>query len=151
MSHPPTVIGLGEILWDVFPSGRRLGGAPANFAYCSHLLGDSGIIASRTGDDELGRELRHVLVDAGLSNRGVQEDVTHPTGTVQVQVSGAGQPSFRILEPVAWDFLEWNESWQALAHSADTVCFGTLAQRSPVSRATILRFLDATPDPALRV
>ena len=151
MSHPPTVIGLGEILWDVFPSGRRLGGAPANFAYCCHLLGDSAIIASRTGNDELGRELRQVLVDAGLSDRGLQGGVTHPTGTVQVQVSESGQPSFRILEPVAWDFLEWNESWQSLAHSADAVCFGTLAQRSPVSRATILKFLDATPKRTLRV
>jgi fructokinase len=151
MCHPPTVIGLGETLWDVFSSGRRLGGAPANFAYCCHLLGDIAIIASRTGNDELGRELRQLLVGAGLTDRGLQEDSAQPTGTVQVQVGATGQPSFRILEPVAWDFLEWNESWEALAHSADAVCFGTLAQRSPISRATILKFLDTTPDQALRV
>jgi fructokinase len=151
MGKLPRVIGLGEILWDVFPSGRRLGGAPANFAYCAHLLGNRAIIASRIGADELGRELRQALHQAGVSDSSLQTDSSHPTGTVQVQLSSEGQPSFRIMEAVAWDFLEWNESWETLARSADAICFGTLAQRSPVSRSSILKFLDTAAPDALRV
>ena len=150
MGQLPTVIGLGEILWDVFPSGRRLGGAPANFAYCSHLLGSRAIIASRIGADELGRELRQALQQAAVDSS-LQTDPSHPTGTVQVQLSSEGQPSFQVTEGVAWDFLEWNESWETLARSADAICFGTLAQRSPVSRSSILKFLDAADPDALRV
>jgi len=151
MGQSPTVIGLGEILWDVFPSGRRLGGAPANFAYCSHLLGNRAIIASRVGADELGREVRQALQQAGVSDLSLQIDPSHPTGTVQVQLSSEGQPSFQIMEAVAWDFLEWHESWETLARSADAICFGTLAQRSPVSRSSILKFLDTAARDALRV
>ena len=151
MGQSPTVIGLGEILWDVFPSGRRLGGAPANFAYCSHLLGNRSIIASRIGADELGRELRQALQQTGVSDLSLQTDPSHPTGTVQVQLSSEGQPSFQIMENVAWDFLEWNESWETLARTADAICFGTLAQRSPFSRSSILKFLDTAAPDALRV
>jgi fructokinase len=151
MGQSPTVIGLGEILWDVFPSGRRLGGAPANFAYCSHLLGNRSIIASRIGADELGRELRQALQQTGVSDLSLQTDPSHPTGTVQVQLSSEGQPSFQIMENVAWDFLEWNESWEPLARTADAICFGTLAQRSPFSRSSILKFLDTAAPGALRV
>jgi fructokinase len=151
MGQSPTVIGLGEILWDVFPSGRRLGGAPANFAYCSHLLGNRSIIASRIGADELGRELRQALQQTGVSDLSLQTDPSHPTGTVQVQLSSEGQPSFQIMENVAWDFLEWNESWEPLARTADAICFGTLAQRSPFSRSSILKFLDTAAPDALRV
>ena len=151
MGQLPTVIGLGEILWDVFPSGRRLGGAPANFAYCSQLLGNRAIIASRIGADELGRELRQALHQAGVSDSSLQTDSSHPTGTVQVRLSSEGQPSFRIMEAVAWDFLEWAESWETLARSADAICFGTLAQRSSGSRSSILKFLDTAAPDALRV
>lgn len=151
MNHPPTVVGLGEILWDFLPSGRQLGGAPANFAYCSHLLGDRAIVASRIGTDELGRELRERLLRSEVTDQFLQIDPAHPTGTVHVEVNQEGQPKFEITQSVAWDFLEWNDIWKSLAQFADAVCFGSLAQRSPLSRRTILEFLDSTGPKALRI
>jgi fructokinase len=151
MDHLPTVVGLGEILWDLLPSGRQLGGAPANFAYCSHLLGNRAVVASRVGLDELGREARDSLLRSGITDQFLQSDQEHPTGTVHVQLDSAGQPKFEIAENSAWDFLRWTDLWQSLAQSADAVCFGTLAQWSPESRDTILNFLDATRPEAPRV
>lgn len=151
MKHLPTVVGLGEIVWDLLPSGRQLGGAPANFAYCAHLLGDRAVVASRIGDDERGTEIRESLLAAGITDQFLQVDPVHPTGTVQVQVDAAGQPTFQIMSPAAWDFMESTDTWTALAHSADAVCFGSLAQRTAESRRTILNFLDATPREALRI
>src|SRR5579864_1671056 len=101
MGHVPTVVGLGEILWDLLPTSRQLGGAPANFAYCSHLLGNRALIASRIGDDELGRELRQTLADRALSQQYLQTDSIQPTGTVHVQLNNEGQPTFEITQPVA--------------------------------------------------
>jgi fructokinase len=151
MVADPTIVGVGEILWDLLPAGRQLGGAPANFAYCSHLLGNRAVVASRIGDDALGREARSKLDGAGLGTEFLQLDSMHPTGTVQVEINSEGQPRFEITEPVAWDFLEFSESWKRLAQSAHAVCFGSLAQRSPVSRATILKFVDSTRPEALRI
>lgn len=151
MDHLPTVVGLGEILWDFLPSGRQLGGAPANFAYCAHLLGDRAVVASRIGTDDLGREARRSLLHKGVTDQFLQIDSAHPTGTVQVHLDAKGQPRFEITQSVAWDFLELTDTWEALAQSADAVCFGTLAQRSEKSRVAILEFLDATPANALRV
>src|SRR2546429_7165213 len=102
MTNPATVVGLGEILWDLLPSGPQLGGAPANFAYCSHLLGERGIIASRIGTDQLGEGIRESLEKAGISDRFLQSDDSQPTGTVRVQVDLAGQPKFEITQPAAW-------------------------------------------------
>jgi fructokinase len=135
------VVGLGELLWDLLPAGKQLGGAPANFAYITSLLGDEGIPASRLGQDALGEEAILRLRELGLPTAFVQEDAEHPTGTVQVEVDAAGQPCFEISESVAWDFLEWAPQWQRLAEQADAVCFGSLAQRSERSRATIRKFL----------
>jgi fructokinase len=151
MTHLATVVGLGEILWDLLPSGRQLGGAPANFAYCSHLLGNRAIVASRVGDDRLGREVRESLVRFGVADEFLQTDPAQPTGAVRVEINPEGQPKFEIMYPAAWDFLEPNESWETLAHSADAVCFGSLAQRSPESRGTIRKFLDSTRPEALRI
>jgi fructokinase len=151
MSIPPVIVGLGEILWDLLPSGRQLGGAPANFAYCSHLLGSRAVIASRVGDDKPGRDIRHSLKRAGLSDECLQNDLARDTGTVRVQVNNSGQPKFEITEPVAWDFLQWTSEWGVLAESADAVCFGSLAQRSVESRNTIRTFLDTTRPNCLRV
>jgi fructokinase len=151
MTDPPTVVGLGEILWDLLPSGRQLGGAPANFAYCSHLLGDRGIVASRIGRDQLGEDISRSLEKAGITDRFLQTDDFRPTGTVLVQVDSAGQPKFEITNPAAWDYLELTEDWQELAKSADAVCFGSLAQRSAKSRATVLNFLEATSADTLRI
>jgi fructokinase len=151
MANPPSVVGLGEILWDLLPSGRQLGGAPANFAYCSHLLGDRGVVASRIGRDQPGRDIRGLLARAGISDQYLQSDDLQPTGTVLVQVDSAGQPKFEITQPAAWDCLEWTEDWQELAQSADAVCFGSLAQRSAKSRKTILDFVGATRPDAVRI
>jgi fructokinase len=151
MTQPPTIVGLGEVLWDLLPSGKQLGGAPANFAYMANLLGDRGIVASRLGVDDLGREARGSMDKLGITTRHVQEDASHPTGTVHVHVDAAGQPEFTFSDAVAWDYLEWTPQWNELARTTDAVCFGTLAQRSPASQATIRRFLQAVPASALRV
>jgi len=148
---PFLVVGLGEILWDLFPEGKILGGAPANFAYHARVLGDEGIPASRIGGDELGREIRLRLAELGVPDGQVQTDPTRPTGTVQVELDARGMPSFTITPEAAWDYLEWNESLTGLAGKADAVCFGSLAQRSPQSRMTIRRFLSAMRRQALRV
>jgi fructokinase len=145
-----TVVGLGELLWDLLPSGKQLGGAPANFAYITSLLGDIGIPASRTGLDALGDEAHQRLTPLGVPPNFVQRDANHPTGTVKVEIEN-GQPRFEILQPVAWDFLEWTDPWRQLAADAHAVCYGSLAQRSPQSRTTIRSFLHATRPDALRV
>jgi fructokinase len=144
-------IGLGELLWDMFPEGKQLGGAPANFAYMTSLLGDEGIVASRVGSDALGRAAGRRLERLGVRARHLQLDPDHPTGTVQVSVDPAGQPTFDIAESVAWDFFAWTPEWRALAERADAVCFGSLAQRSPQSRATVRAFLRALRPGATRV
>jgi len=151
VTSPAVMIGLGEVLWDLLPSGKVLGGAPANFAYMTNLLGDQGIVASRVGDDESGREVCRAMQELGLSTAYVQCDHQHPTGTAGVFIDSAGQPTFTIKESVSWDFLEWTESWAQLSAQADVVCFGSLAQRSPKSAATIERFLQNTPKKALRI
>ncbi len=145
------VVGLGEILWDMLPAGKQLGGAPSNFAYISSLLGNEGIVASRIGNDELGSEALRKLTALGVTTGFLQGDPAHSTGTVQVQVDQAGQPKFEIAESVAWDFMDWTPQWQALASEADAICFGSLAQRSTASRATIRSFLAAAQKKAVRV
>jgi hypothetical protein len=107
-----TTVGLGELLWDILPSGKQLGGAPANFAYITNLLGDRGIPASRIGRDSLGAEALQHLSHLNLSPAFVQQDPIHPTGTVNVAIDASGQPRFEISESVAWDFLEWTSEWQ---------------------------------------
>jgi fructokinase len=145
------VVGLGELLWDLLLAGKQLGGAPANFAYITSLLGDAGIPASRLGTDSRGTEAIRRLGELDLSTEFIQRDLQHPTGTVVVEVDRDGQPRFEISESVAWDFLAWTPQWQILAERADAVCYGSLAQRSETSRATIRNFLQATRPNALRV
>jgi fructokinase len=147
----PIVVGLGELLWDLFHKGKQLGGAPANFAYITALLGDCGIVASRVGDDRLGQEALWHLKSSGLDVSRIQRDLTHPTGTVKVEVDQRGQPEYHISENVAWDFLEFSEDWISLARATHAVCFGSLAQRSSVSRATIRAFLSALPSFAIGI
>ena len=108
-------------------------------------------MASRVGDDDLGREACRVMEDLGLSAAYVQCDRQRPTGTAGVFIDSAGQPTFTIKESVSWDFLQWTDSWEGLSARADVVCFGTLAQRSPASAATIERFLQNTRKEALRI
>jgi len=150
-SHRYRIVGLGEILWDMLPIGKQLGGAPSNFAYISTLLGDEGTVASRVGTDSLGNEALGQLAALGVTTELVQHDSVHPTGTVQVEVDHAGQPKFEIAQGVAWDFLEWTPDWQRRAAQADAICFGSLAQRASTSRATIRQFLGAARKEAVRV
>lgn len=145
------IVGLGELLWDLLPAGKQLGGAPANFAYITSLLGDIGVPASRVGADALGDEAIRRLSRLGLSAQSIQRDLVHATGTVKVKIATDGQPLFEILQPVAWDFLDWTAEWRLLAEKADAICFGSLAQRSPQSQTTIRRFLHAAPPHAVRV
>jgi fructokinase len=146
-----TVVGLGELLWDLFPEGKQLGGAPANFAYMTSLLGDNGLVASRIGNDALGRSAARRLQRIGLKSSYLQLDSVHRTGTANVRVDSGGQPTFEFAESVAWDFFQWTTEWGHLAEQTDAVCFGSLAQRSPESRATIRAFLKAVGDRTLRV
>lgn len=145
------IVGLGELLWDIFPGGKELGGAPANFAYMTSLLGDGGIVASRVGNDALGRLAARRLERLGLRAAHVQLDAVHPTGTVKVQVDPTGQATYDIATNVAWDHFEWTPDWQALAATADAVCFGSLAQRARHSRETIRAFLKVLRPGTLRV
>jgi fructokinase len=148
-----TVVGLGEVLWDILPEAAHLGGAPANFAYMASLMGDRGVVASRVGADARGREARRRMEAIGLPVTFLQTDTDkdHPTGTAQARVDGKGQASFVIAQPAAWDFMEWTAQWRDLARETDAVCFGSLAQRSPQSRETIRNFLRATSQDAVRV
>ena len=145
------VVGLGEMLWDLLPTGKQLGGAPTNFAYMTGLLGDRAIVASRIGKDRLGNAAARRLARIGLPTSHLQVDTMHPTGTVNVSVDGHGQPQFEILEKVAWDYFEWTQQWQQLAAEADAVCFGSLAQRSAQSRVSILAFLEGLRPGTLRI
>jgi len=151
MKKPALMIGLGEVLWDILPSGKVLGGAPANFAYMTNVLGDQGIVASRVGNDELGREACEVIQRLGLNTSYLQQDNEHPTGTAAVSIDAAGQPNFMIQEPVAWDFLQWTTDWEELSARADVICFGSLAQRSLSSADTIDRFLRNASAKTLRI
>src|SRR6516165_11661542 len=145
------VVGLGEVLWDLLPHGACLGGAPANFAYITTLMGDQGIVASRVGEDSRGLDALRQLEELGLDIDHVQTDRARPTGTVNVCVDDQGQSCFEIAEPVAWDYLQWTLDWQHLAETVDAICFGSLAQRSEASRETILRFLNAASPDTLKV
>jgi fructokinase len=145
------VVGLGEVLWDVLPERTCLGGAPANFAYITTLMGDQGIVASRVGEDSRGIEALRRLEELGLDIDYVQTDREHPTGVVNVTVDDSGVAQYEIAHPVAWDFLDWNSDWRQLAHDSDAVCFGTLAQRSEKSCAAIRHFLAAVPEHTLKV
>jgi fructokinase len=149
-AQPKIIVGLGELLWDMLPEGKQLGGAPANFSVMSARLGNRAVIASRLGNDVLGREARKYLAPLPADLNSIQEDAKHSTGSVSVTLT-AGQAEYLFHEPVAWDFLDFTPQWKQLAAEADAVCFGTLAQRQPVSRKTIHAFLAATRKECVRV
>ena len=148
---PFVIVGLGEVLWDMLPEGKQLGGAPANFTFHATELGAEGHVVSCVGQDSLGREIREVLQINGLAVAHVAEDPGHPTGTVSVTLSDGGQPDYTIHEEVAWDYIPFHPDVEKLAARAHAVCFGTLASRNPHSRESIRRFLDATMPGCLRV
>lgn len=145
----PIVVGFGELLWDLLPDGKVLGGAPANFSYISHLLGADTRLVTCIGRDKAGEEALERLHDAGLTTEYCQRS-DFPTGTAGVQIFD-GQPSFTITEDVAWDHIARDEKTRGLMAKADALCFGTLAQRSPVSRASIQSCVQATSRACLRI
>ena len=143
-THTQKVAALGEVLWDILPEGRRLGGAPANFACHVAQFGLDACLVSAVGDDEPGHAALSELGRRGL-DRYIAVVPNRPTGTVGVQLDAAGIPAYEIHRDVAWDFIPWTDALAELAAGVQAVCFGTLALRSPVSRQTLTRFLDAMP------
>lgn len=148
---PRYVVGLGEALWDVLPEGKKLGGAPANFAYhAGQFLGqDETIAISALGEDKLAEETIKSLEEHGLKY--LMPRVPYPTGTVQVSLDEQGIPTYDIKENVAWDNIPLDADIQAVARQCQAVCFGSLAQRNIVSRETIHRFLDLTPKDCVKI
>lgn len=140
------VVGMGEALWDVLPEGKKIGGAPANFAYHVSQFGLPSCVVSAVGDDALGNEIIENFTSKGLNH--LIEKVPYPTGTVQVEIDQAGIPQYEIKENVAWDNIPYTARLEQLAERTKAVCFGSLAQRNVVSRNTINRFLDAMPQNA---
>ncbi len=142
MNH--IIVGMGEALWDVLPDGKKLGGAPANFAYHVSQFGFDSRVVSAVGRDELGDEILDVFRSKQVKH--LIERVDYPTGTVQVTLDKVGVPCYEIKEGVAWDNIPFTDELKRLALSTRAVCFGSLAQRNEVSRGTINRFLDTMPD-----
>ncbi len=145
------IIGLGEALWDVLPEGKKLGGAPANFAYhAGQFLGmDNTIAVSALGEDKLADETEEAIKEHSLNY--LMPRVPYPTGTVQVTLTGDGIPTYDIKENVAWDNIPFTDEMKEIAKNARAVCFGSLAQRNVVSRENIHKFLDATPEDCVKI
>jgi fructokinase len=150
-SAKPLIVGLGELLWDLLPDGKQLGGAPANFAYQAHALGADARVVSAVGADELGREAVAQLRQRGVESAFIVTDPFHATGTVEVSVNAQGQPRYTIVESVAWDFIPLSDAAAHLAAQAHAICFGTLAQRAPTSRETIRTLLQRASPRCLRI
>ena len=143
------IVGLGEALWDVLPEGKKLGGAPANFAYHAAQFGLDTIAISALGEDKLAEETIDALKEHNLNY--LMPRVPYPTGTVQVTLTGDGIPTYDIKENVAWDIIPLTDEMLEIAKNARAVCFGSLAQRNVVSRENIHKFLDATPDDCVKI
>ena len=138
------IVGMGEALWDVLPEGKKIGGAPANFAYHVSQFGFDSRVVSAVGHDDLGDEILKVFKEKQLKHQ--LQTVNYPTGTVQVTLDDNGIPCYDIKEGVAWDNIPFTDDLKRLALSTRAVCFGSLAQRNEVSRTSINRFLDTMPD-----
>ncbi|MCF0236137.1 MAG: carbohydrate kinase [Bacteroidaceae bacterium] len=143
------IVGIGEALWDVLPEGKKIGGAPANFAYHVSQFGFDSLAISAVGNDALGDELLAQFDQHGLHYHIPRVD--YPTGTVQVELDDNGVPTYEIREGVAWDNIPFTDELAAIAAQTKAVCFGSLAQRSSVSRETIRRFLAATPADCMKI
>lgn len=145
------VVGVGEVLWDLLPTGPQLGGAPANFAYHAHALGAEAQVITRVGKDDYGSEITRRFREMGLPDATVQVDEKAPTGTARVELSGDGLAHFTIQENVAWDYLAATQEALAVAREADTICFGSLAQRCEQSRHAIQQLVAVAQTDALKV
>lgn len=149
--NPPVIIGLGEILWDMIPEGKQLGGAPTNFVYHCKLMGAKSYVLSSVGDDEAGTEILDLTKALGLDVSHIQQDKQHPTGTVSVWIDKEGFPEYTIHEKVAWDYIRQIPEDLELSRRADAICFGSLAQRNTVSRKSMMKILESSPNDCLRV
>jgi len=145
------LVGVGEVLWDMLPSGRQMGGAPANLTCHARALGAEATLVSRIGSDSLGKEILRRLEGLGVATDAVGVDPRLPTATVSVELSADGQPRFTIRPDVAWDAIEASEPALRAAGQCDAICFGTLALRSKPSRQAIFQIIDRAPRNALRV
>ena len=143
------IVGLGEALWDMLPEGKKIGGAPANFAYHAAQFGMDTMAVSALGDDDLGNEIAQKFAEKKLNV--LMPRVPFPTGTVQVSLDAQGVPTYDIKEGVAWDNIPFTPELEEVARNCRAVCWGSLAQRNEVSRNTIHRFLDATPKDCLKI
>jgi len=147
----PVLAGIGEVLWDVYPDAARFGGAPANFACHAAALGADAVLISSVGVDELGDRALETLSRHWVDSNCVARDSDHATGQVNVTLDATGRANYVFADNSAWDHLRWSESVESIARQADAVCFGTLAQRSRVSRDLIRRFVELTPAGTLRM
>lgn len=143
------IVGLGEALWDVLPDGKKLGGAPANFAYHAGQFGLDTIAISALGEDKLGDDTIEALESKHLNY--IMPRVPYPTGSVQVTLDEHGVPTYDICERVAWDNIPFTVEIENVAENCCAVCFGSLAQRNSVSRDTIHQFLKSTPKDCMRI
>jgi fructokinase len=153
MDRPATIVGLGEVLWDVFPSGPRFGGAPANFACSAAELDRDSVrvcMVSGVGQDELGQQALRELSDRNVNTSRIQRH-DKPTGQVLISLDERGVARYEFAEDTAWDNLEWNHDLEQLAGATDIVCFGTLGQRSERSHQTIQRFIASTKPATQRI
>ncbi len=142
MDFKAKILCYGETLWDVFPEGARIGGAPLNVAYHLHRLGMDAKIISRIGKDKWGEKLKKQVRSWGLQTDTLQEDKTHDTSIVRAHVQNDGETTYEIVAPVAWDFIAWEEDFSDLVENAGAVVFGSLAFRSPDSRKTLFRIIE---------
>lgn len=145
------IVGIGELLWDLLPTGAMIGGAPANFSYHAGALGADAHVISRVGTDALGDTLLAELGTRGVNTTGIQRDSQRSTGTVAVTLADDGQPTYEIMSDVAWDHLQVVPEALSIVTAADAICFGTLAQRGPVSHHTIRTLVSASASDALRI
>ena len=150
MNKKHLVLGVGEILWDMLPEGKQLGGATTNFAYHACQLGAEGYVVSAVGKDPLGNEIIEIVNRNQIGNL-LSIDPDHPTGIVEVELSDRGIPTYNIIENVAWDFIPAVDQTLKIASKADALCFGSLAQRHIHSRNSIQIILRSVPDTCTRV
>lgn len=151
MKKNKKITGLGEILWDLLPDGKQLGGAPANFVYHAQQLGYDGQIVSAIGHDDLGDEIIQRLQNKNMDCRYITKSEKYPTGKVEVELDGEGNPEYNIIENVAWDHIPYSDQLEKLARQSDAVCFGSLAQREPQSRETIQKFIRHTSHNCIKI
>lgn len=145
------IAAFGEILWDMLPTGKQLGGAPGNFAFHSHVLGSDVMIISRIGNDDLGRAITDELLKRSIPTDFIGIDFERPTGTVEVELDRLGHPAYQIIEDVAWDQIKPSKAALVYASEIDAVCFGSLAMRSPANRVSLASLLAVVPEKTLKV